>query len=651
MGLRSRRPTTTAESPGIAQPCQMNDSNQSTALWPLAIVVLFACVVNLPCLIWGLQFGDDHNLHVTYLHFFDAQLRAGELYPHWISGLNFGAGSPIFFVQYPLPYYVAAGLRWVFHLSAIPVGEAHALGLFVFFTGIVAGVSSWLWCRALANPVAAAVASAAYLTMPYVYWCDVYHRAAIGEYSALAWVPLALFFAHRIDTRPRLAIAGMASAFAAVILSNLFTAVLFAPFLVLYAICRVSRPKMWMAAAIVAFALALGVGISGAYFLPMNAHRTFFSLTKLVKLGPGIFFYRDHLFPFGETLFPSSSFSLRIVDLISEGLGIATAAVLVVRWRRSQTNRFLASLAIVCILLTCAAPLFHWVGFVPHPELAIFRVIDVRSRIFLVTLFTLEAALLSFACLRTYAEPLPKFLLAACLACYFLSTRWSEGIWQHASFLWNIQFPWRLSGLLSIFAVGLFGLALGDLWDSPRPRKKMLLAFAVLWLAIGISSYVALDIRGYLARPFSTEIKRKVETAYPVYANISQLPTPNELGPNDGFTDQVLLLAGEGTARLDPVTPRHLRLEADCPRACTLLLKLAYYPFWRAYEASNKPVPLQPSKRAGLTELSLGPGAHVVDLELPFGRPEIWGAWLSFLSLAVAAFLFLGGRKQNGSQP
>ena len=629
----------------------MNHSNQNSALWPLFIVILLACVVNLPCLIWGLQFGDDHNLHVTYLHFFDAQLRAGELYPRWISGLNFGAGSPIFFVQYPLPFFATAGLRWAFHISATPVGEAHALGLFVFFTGIVAGVSSWLWCRALANPFAAVLASAAYLTMPYVYGCDVYHRAAVGEYSALAWIPLALFFAHRIDTRPRLAVAGMASTFAVVILSNLFMALLSTPFLVLYAVCRVPRPRMFKAAMFAACALALGVGISGAYFLPMNAHRAFFSLANLVKLGPGIFSYRDNLFPFGETLFPVSSRSLRMIDLLSGGLGLATAVVLLVRLRRSQTPKLLALVAIVCILATVAAPWFHRVGFFPHPDEAILRVIDVRRQIFLITLFTLEAAVLAYASLRTHAERLPQFFLAASLTCYFLSTRWSGGLWRHASFLWNIQFPWRLSGLLSVFTLGLFSLALGEVWHSTSQRKRMLFVCAGLWLAIAISSYVALDIRGYLTRPFSTEIKRKVETPYPVYASVSHLPTPDELGPNDGLADKVLLLAGEGTAKLETVSPRHLRLEADCPRGCTLLVKLVRYPFWRANEASNQPVPLKPSERAGLTELSLGPGAHVVDLDLPFGRSEIYGAWLSFISLIVVVSLFFRSREQSISQP
>jgi hypothetical protein len=638
--------------------CPMNEPTQSSPLWPLAVVILFACVVNYPCLLWGLQFGHDHNLHITYLHFFDAQLAAGELYPRWISGLNFGAGGPIFFVQYPLPYYAAAGLRRAFHISETAEGLAHALGLFVFFTGIVSGVSSWLWCRALANPVASVFASVAYLTMPYLYGGDVYYRASIGEYSALALLPLALFFAHQIETRPWQATAGMALVVGLVILCNLFTAILFVPFLFLYTMFLLPRTKIRTAVFIVASALVLGLGISGVYFLPMNTHRAFFNLANLVKLREGIFAYRSQLFPFGETLFPGPQTSLRIVGLISRVLGLAIVAILMIRLRRSITSRTtsvtskaLAYAAAALVLLTCAATLLHRLGFFPHAEFGSLRIIDVRTRIFLITFLTLEAALMAYASLRDHAERLPNFLLAAVLACYFLSTRWSEWIWGHASFLWNLEFPWRLSGILSTFALGLFALALRDAWSDLRRRRNALLLCSALWLGVGIGSYVVLDIPQVVVRPFFTEIRAKLESSYPAYASVSEWPTPEELGGNDSPAGRVSFLAGNGTASLSTITARHLRLEANCFAPCTLLLKLVHYPFWQANEVSNQPVRLEPSRRAGLTELSLSPGIHQIDFELPFGRSEVWGAWLSLISLFVVALMFFRGRGRDSAQP
>jgi hypothetical protein len=394
----------------------------------------------------------------------------------------------------------------------------------------------------------------------------------------------------------------------------------------------------------------LGIGLASVYLLPMNANRSLFRLTNLLKVGPDIFDYRDHLFPFGATLFPAGRSSFRFVDVFSGVLGLVIVGISLVRLRQSRTSKLLLWAGVVCILATCAAPLVHRIGFVPHLEIASFRVIDVRSRVFTVTFLTLEAALLAYAALRQNAGLLSNYLLAAALACFFLETRWSDAIWRHVPLLWSIEFPWRLSGLLSAFTLGLIALALRDFWGFPSRRKTMLAIGAVLWLAIGISSYVVLGVRGYLARPFVTEIKRKLESPYAAYASVSRLPSLDELGPNDGLADRISLLECKGTAKLETVTARHLRLAVDCPQSCTLLVKLVYYPLWRAYEGLNHPIPMWPSKRAGLTEMSLGPGVHQVDLELPIGRSEVWGAWLSCISLIVAGFLCFS-REGKGTGP
>jgi len=614
----------------------------------LVIVILFACFVNWPCILWGLQFGHDHNLHVTYLHFFEAQLRTGELYPRWISGLNFGAGSPIFFVQYPLPYYAASALHLAFHLPATPVGEAHALGLFVFLSGVIAGVSSWLWCRSLTNSVIATLASVAYLTMPYVYGCDVYYRGAIGEYSALAWAPLALYFVHRLQSKPGRALAGIAISVAAVTLSNLFTVILFAPLLLLYVLGVGPQSRILRPLALASAGMFLGFGLSAVYLLPMNAHRTFFHLTNLLKLGPNIYYYRDNLFPFGTSLFPTGHLSLRAIDLFAEVFALVVVGLLAARWKDVKTSRIAAGAAILCLLVTCAAPWLHWLGYAPHAELAIPRVIDVRSRIFLISFLTLEAALLSFAMLRNQAQRLPRLLFTSCLACYFLSTRWSEWLWQHAAALWNIQFPWRLGGMLSLFGLGLIAVALGEVWKSAwRYRKAILFASAGLWLLIVVATWIALDLRGNLTPPFVTEIKHRIESPYPAYASVTAMPMPEELGPNDGMERGVVFLAGGGTAGVDAITPRHVRLRANCVDSCTLLLSLVYYPFWRAHERSGRMLDLQPSSRAGLTQVSLSPGAHEIDMQLPYERSEIWGAWLSAFSLLTLASICLFDRARN----
>jgi len=610
---------------------------------PAVTICLAASVLNFPCLLWGLQFGHDHNLHITYLHYFEQQMRAGEFYPRWISGLNFSAGSPIFFVQYPLPFFVGSALHWAFHLPATAGGEAHALGLFIFLMGFVAGLSSWLWCRTFSNPAVATVGAVAYMTLPYLYSCDIYFRGAIGEYSALAWLPLLLFFAHQIGDQPRRRIAGMAFAFALVVLSHLFTAVLFTPFLIVYVLLTSPRPRIFQNLLNMSAALALGLGVSGFYFLPMNAHRAFFSVTNLIKVGPDVFFYRDHLFPFSNTLFPTARLSLQVIGELSAIAAIGICALFALRLRRSQDSKVISVTVAVILISTCTAPLWHRIGLSPHPELAISRVADVRARIFLITFLTFEGALLAYAALRQRVGALAKFFLIASVACCFLETRWSEWIWSQSSLLWNIQFPWRLSGVLSVSAVGLFVLSLKDAWDRGSVRSQWLVGG--VWLTIAGLSYLALDIPSNLMHR-STELKQKVESAYPAYARISRMPTPEELGPNDGLATGAALSAGDGTARLITITARHLRLEANCVQACRVLLRLVYYPFWQARE-SSRVSPLRASERAGLTECVLSAGVHNVDLELPIGPSEVLGNWLSLVSIMALIFLIWTSQRRK----
>jgi len=627
------------------------DAIQRTAA-PLSlfIIILYACIVNYPCARWGVPSGDDRVVHITYFHFFDEQLQTGELYPRWISGLNFGAGSPIFFIQYPLPYYAAAGLRRVFHLPATLDGQARALGLFLLCTGVLSGIFVWLWCRRLANSTAAIFAAIVSLTLPYTYSCDVYTRVTIGEYSALAWVPLALFFCHQLNARRAFAVAGIAFAFAMVIFSNVLTSVLCVPFLIPYALCCVGWRRLRETTVLMTCALFLGASLSGIYLLPMIVNSRLFSMEHLVRLGPDIFFYKLHLFPYGQHLFPTGSFQLKTLDVFSWVLGTAIAVNFMIQIRGSEggAQKLLSGIAAVFLLFLCSAPLLSFAGFAGHQEIAGPRVIAVRSRVFLASFLTLEMALFAYASLRSRVNPLAHFLVASCLTCCFIATRWSDAIWQHVPFLWNIQFPWRSAGLLSIFAVGLFALALQTCLNSQSStHKPILVGLITLTVLINVSGVFVFDTLSAYVRHYPARVLSKIETMYPSYATVSRLPTSAELGANDGLADGVGFLDGLGVAKLQTVDARHLQLQASCLNTCTLVVKLVYYPLWHALDSSKQPIPLRAaSARPGLTQLSLGPGFHEVDLELSGTRSESYGAWLSLCSAIGVFMLFSLWRRQ-----
>jgi len=75
------------------------------------IVVLAALILSLPCLIRGIPLVGDTITHVQYQRHFSDQFWAGDLYPRWLMNANKRYGSPVFLVQYPLPYWITALIR------------------------------------------------------------------------------------------------------------------------------------------------------------------------------------------------------------------------------------------------------------------------------------------------------------------------------------------------------------------------------------------------------------------------------------------------------------------------------------------------------------------------------------------------------------
>ena len=162
-----------------------------------------------------------------------------------------------------------------------------------------------------------------------------------------------------------------------------------------------------------------------------------------------------------------------------------------------------------------------------------------------------------------------------------------------------------------------------------------------------VGGCLVLGLRGNLTPPFVTELKQRVETPYMAYATISHMPTSAELGPSDGLANGALIVEGHGTVQLNSLMSRDLRLRADCDMPCRVLLNLVYYPLWEAHEKNTqRPVALHPSSRAGLTELSLGPGAHEINLELPRQSSESWGTGLSLISFFIVVAIWLRPQRE-----
>jgi hypothetical protein len=261
---------------------------------PVSLIIALSLLAAIPVLRFGLPFGMDAAEHLSWYRCFVAQLWAGELYPRWLQGMNGGLGSPDLFVYGPLPYYAAA----VFHAFTGPGREVYDLGLSIVAALILAGVAAYFWLRQLAGgTLVPTLGALVYMAVPYVLKTDLYTRVALAEFWAFVWMPLILCFTTILLHRRTPAIlAGLAVSWGLLLITHLFSAMLFAPLPLLYTGWQ-ARPHQRAASMVAALSgMLLGFALAGFYLLPALSYQKYISAYKLIETRPDYRFERNFLF-------------------------------------------------------------------------------------------------------------------------------------------------------------------------------------------------------------------------------------------------------------------------------------------------------------------------------------------------------------------
>ena len=211
--------------------------------------------------------------------------------PRWLAEANKGYGSPVFIIQYPFPYFITALLRPILSFAPTATREAHELGVYCFLVLSGAGIAARFWFRHRFTPVASTVAAIAYILLPFIMGQALYTRAAIGELSTFVWMPLLLALCDRIHPLRLEVLSAIGIVFALLIVSNILSAALFWPIIILYTIA--SRKGAVLP---VFLALALGICIAAAYLFPLVAYQRFFDSSALPAHHPWFELGRSLLF-------------------------------------------------------------------------------------------------------------------------------------------------------------------------------------------------------------------------------------------------------------------------------------------------------------------------------------------------------------------
>ena len=196
-------------------------------------------------------------------------LRRGILYPRWLADLNDGFGEATLVFYPPVLHMTAAWLARVLHGDVL---TGFYLTLFGF--GVLGGVGIFLFVGRTFKTWVGALAALAFAAVPY----RVFEMYSSGLYSAFAagcLAPWALIALARISQeaplskRERLrAVASWALVFAAVVLTNMPSAVIWTYLVAVWASVDAVASRRWDRVGLVAAGGAWGSLIAGVYLLP-----------------------------------------------------------------------------------------------------------------------------------------------------------------------------------------------------------------------------------------------------------------------------------------------------------------------------------------------------------------------------------------------
>ena len=229
------------------------------------VLALVGVAVILPMIFWGVPSALDLSNHFRFaLPFYDG-LRAGHLYPGWLAESNHGFGDASFRFYPPALYYLLAAARTV-------TGNWYAATVSTFAVlSMLGAFGIYYWAREFTSSQNAMWAGIFYAVAPY-HLNELYQALLLAEFAAAAILPFAFAFTERVcrHRRPK-DLAGLAAAYALLLLTHLPLAVIGSIALMFYALLRLDRKHIWRTISALSISVVIGLAASACYWTTMLA--------------------------------------------------------------------------------------------------------------------------------------------------------------------------------------------------------------------------------------------------------------------------------------------------------------------------------------------------------------------------------------------
>jgi hypothetical protein len=607
----------------------------------ILLIVAVALVLCLRFLIAGVPANGDARDHVNYQYNFSRQFWSGDPYPRWLAEADKGYGSPIFLVQYPFPYFLTALLRPVLPFAPTDNRESRELGVYCFLMLAGAGLASFYWFNSRYSRTASELAAIAYMSLPYLLGVVLYDRMAIGELATFVWMPLLLGLCDRASPRRLYILSAIALVFALLLMSNILTAILFAPVLILYLTGLERR-----AALSILLASLFGVSLAAIYLVPALSYQRLFIPSATIVHRP--------LAELGRNLLYVSASELHARRM---ALPIILGVVCVCAFAARQIGRSGAGLiARLGILLSLGLGLTMLIPDL-GPRLIALAHLKVSGydsykyysmSILFSALFTAALGWLAYSKIADRPARLQERILLVVSCCSFVfMLPWTAIIWRVIPRTDILQYPWRLCSILTVAVAGLFAAGIDSCLRQDSRREKRSSLRVLTWAAIitvAAGAFIWRIDSEY--RRFDSprvDVSRWMDPMYfafvppsKIYAFARRAGT----SPDRDYVESTPVppgvsaeyVEGQGTVSVDRVTPERLLVSAECRSDCRAELGQLYLPLWRI-------LPLNGSSDSGETLGSSG--EDLIEVSLTPGRHKFWLIFDGGLSVKVGSLLSL----------
>jgi len=265
----------------------------------ILLIILISSIFSLPLLSPGFIQGHDSFVLLANAAALIESLRDGQFPPRWAGDLNFGYGSPIFIIYYPLGGYLISIMHF------LGLGLERSYEIILTFSFIFAPVFFYLFAKQLFEKNIAFVSSIFYAMSPYLF-LDIYVRTHIGESLALALIPLVLFYLEKNFKRFSLTnviLGGVV--YALLILSHGIIGLIFSAVFILYIFLK--SPLNIKNLSLNFSPLILGLILSAYFWFPSFIESR--HINSLLFLGN---FYKGHFISLQNTIYSSWGFGSNI---------------------------------------------------------------------------------------------------------------------------------------------------------------------------------------------------------------------------------------------------------------------------------------------------------------------------------------------------